>query len=73
MKIGKIEIGGKKKQDTYKMSFILQVANEIEANKSVLFASTDVVVTNQVIEIIRRTIYNFIIITAISYQHTSAV
>jgi hypothetical protein len=55
------------------MSFILQVANEIEANKSVLFASTDVVVTNQVIEIIRRTIYNFIIITAISYQHTSAV
>ncbi len=57
MKIGKIEIGGKKKQDTYKMSFILQVANEIEANKSVLFASTDVV-TNQVIEIIRRTIYN---------------
>ena len=39
------------------MSFILQVANEIEANKSVLFASTDVV-TNQVIEIIRRTIYN---------------
>ena len=54
----------------YKMSFILQVANEIEANKSVLFASTDVV-TDQVIEIIiRRTIY---IIAAISYQHTSAV
>ena len=52
------------------MSFILQVANEIEANKSVLFASTDVV-TDQVIEIIiRRTIY---IIAAISYQHTSAV
>ena len=52
------------------MSFILQVANEIEANKSVLFASTDVV-TDQVIEIIiRRTIY---IIAAISYHHTSAV
>ena len=47
------------------MSFILQVANEIEANKSVLFASIDVVI-DQVIEIIiRRTIY---IIAAISYQ-----